>query len=268
MVIPKSAFLFIDIRGRQLTRAGDGLGRTGGLSGVLLDGLTLLDESVLAGAGGRGAGEAALDGLADRGGAEVGGEAREEHLALGEHGVRIRCGRLQVVLEECNEVDAESAAKVVATGPTFSLLRLAASRDSGCEVRSETDQLIARLDLGWVAGTVGCGCPLGVAGVQRQSGSSHTASCKLPFASCASGRNDESCLKQSAAASQVTSCAVKGWVAAFNCGAAQLERTHGPVVRLRASRISSTSFVVCRVAKRLRIVANSMRFEISFQSTA
>lgn len=84
----------------QLAKAGGGLGRTGGLSGVLLDGLTLTDESVLAGAGGRGAGEAALDGLADRRGAEVGGEAREEHLALGEHGVRIRCVSITGVLEE------------------------------------------------------------------------------------------------------------------------------------------------------------------------
>lgn len=83
---------------------------------MLLDGLALADEGVLAGLVGRGAGEAALDGLADRRGAEVGGEAREEHLALGEHGFRIRGGRLQVVRRRSgNEVDAESAAKVVAS---------------------------------------------------------------------------------------------------------------------------------------------------------
>ena len=63
--------------------------RTSGGSGVLLDGPALADEGVLgAGARGRGAHQAALEGGADGGRPQLGGEARRgaHDLALREHG--------------------------------------------------------------------------------------------------------------------------------------------------------------------------------------
>lgn len=59
---------------------------TSSASGVLLDSPALPDEGVLGALPGR-AGEAALDGRADSGGAQLGGEAgsQAEHLALGKH---------------------------------------------------------------------------------------------------------------------------------------------------------------------------------------
>lgn len=76
---------------RKRKREAGGVLLTGGAGSVFLDGLSLLVELVL------GRGETALDGRADGGSAELGGQARgaAEDLALEKHGdgFALRSGR-------------------------------------------------------------------------------------------------------------------------------------------------------------------------------